>query len=495
MSTEQLYQLISIVLYLALMLFIGWYAFKRTTNLTDYMLGGRSLGPAVTALSAGASDMSGWLLMGLPGAIYAGGLVEAWIAVGLTIGAYLNWLLVAPRLRSYTQVSNDSITIPSYLENRLKDKSRLLRIASGLIILVFFTFYVSSGMVAGGKFFLSSFGLDYHVGLLIVSAVVIAYTLFGGFLAVSYTDFIQGLTMFLALLLVPIVGLFLTGGLAETSASITEVNPDFFNIVKGATAAGIISSLAWGLGYFGQPHIIVRFMAISSVKETKSARRIGIGWMILSLFGAIATALVGVAYYKQNPDVSLADPETVFIALGQIIFHPLIAGIMLAAVLAAVMSTISSQLIVTSSALIEDLYKAVMKSDATDKHYVFLGRMAVLVVSLIAMVLAWPNKESILKLVSFAWAGFGGAFGPIIILSLYWRKLTSQGALWGMVAGAITVGIWGNVEALSDMLYEIVPGFIICLIVTWIVSLMTFKPNADIDKEFYDAVEMVKKER
>lgn len=495
MSTEQLYQLISIVLYLALMLFIGWYAFKRTTNLTDYMLGGRSLGPAVTALSAGASDMSGWLLMGLPGAIYAGGLVEAWIAVGLTIGAYLNWLLVAPRLRSYTQVSNDSITIPSYLENRLKDKSRLLRIASGLIILVFFTFYVSSGMVAGGKFFLSSFGLDYHVGLLIVSAVVIAYTLFGGFLAVSYTDFIQGLTMFLALLLVPIVGLFLTGGLAETSASITEVNPDFFNIVKGATAAGIISSLAWGLGYFGQPHIIVRFMAISSVKETKSARRIGIGWMILSLFGAIATALVGVAYYKQNPDVRLADPETVFIALGQIIFHPLIAGIMLAAVLAAVMSTISSQLIVTSSALIEDLYKAVMKSDATDKHYVFLGRMAVLVVSLIAMVLAWPNKESILKLVSFAWAGFGGAFGPIIILSLYWRKLTSQGALWGMVAGAITVGIWGNVEALSDMLYEIVPGFIICLIVTWIVSLMTFKPNADIDKEFYDAVEMVKKER
>lgn len=495
MSTEQLYQLISIVLYLALMLFIGWYAFKRTTNLTDYMLGGRSLGPAVTALSAGASDMSGWLLMGLPGAIYAGGLVEAWIAVGLTIGAYLNWLLVAPRLRSYTQVSNDSITIPSYLENRLKDKSRLLRIASGLIILVFFTFYVSSGMVAGGKFFLSSFGLDYHVGLLIVSAVVIAYTLFGGFLAVSYTDFIQGLTMFLALLLVPIVGLFLTGGLAETSASITEVNPDFFNFVKGATVAGIISSVAWGLGYFGQPHIIVRFMAISSVKETKSARRIGIGWMILSLFGAIATALVGVAYYKQNPDVSLADPETVFIALGQIIFHPLIAGIMLAAVLAAVMSTISSQLIVTSSALIEDLYKAVMKSDATDKHYVFLGRMAVLVVSLIAMVLAWPNKESILKLVSFAWAGFGGAFGPIIILSLYWRKLTSQGALWGMVAGAITVGIWGNVEALSDMLYEIVPGFIICLLVTWIVSLMTFKPNADIDKEFYDAVEMVKKER
>lgn len=493
--SADMYQLISIVIYMLLMLFIGWYAFKRTSNLTDYMLGGRSLGPAVTALSAGASDMSGWLLMGLPGAIYASGLVESWIAIGLTIGAYLNWLLIAPRLRSYTQVSNDSITIPSYLENRLKDQSRLLRIASGIIILVFFTFYVSSGMVAGGKFFLSSFGLDYHVGLVIVSAVVIAYTLFGGFLAVSYTDFVQGLVMFLALLLVPIGGLVITGGLAETTVSIKEVNPDLFNFIKGATVTGVISSIAWGLGYFGQPHIIVRFMAIKSVKETKSARRIGIGWMIISLLGAIATALIGVAYFEQNKGAELVDPETVFIVLGQIIFHPFIAGIMLAAVLAAVMSTISSQLIVTSSALIEDLYKAIIKSNASDKHYVFLGRMAVLVVSLIAMLLAWPNKESILKLVSFAWAGFGGAFGPIIILSLYWRKLTAKGALWGMIAGAITVGIWGNIKVLSDTLYEIVPGFLVCLIVTYIVSNLTFRQNAEIDKEFYDAIELVKKER
>ncbi|MDW0117985.1 sodium/proline symporter PutP [Sporosarcina thermotolerans] len=493
--TSSLYQLIAIILYMAAMLFIGWYAFRKTSNLTDYMLGGRSLGPAVTALSAGAADMSGWLLLGLPGAIYAVGLTKAWIAIGLTIGAYLNWLLVAPRLRVYTQVSNDSITIPSYLENRLKDKSRFLRIASGIIILVFFTFYVSSGMVAGGKFFLSSFGLNYHTGLLVVSGVVIAYTLFGGFLAVSYTDFVQGLIMFLALLLVPIFGLTITGGFAETAASIKEVNPDMLSLVKGATLTGVISSIAWGLGYFGQPHIIVRFMAIKSVKETKSARRIGIGWMILSLFGAIATALVGIAYYHQNPNAELVDKETVFIALGQIIFHPFIAGIMLAAVLAAVMSTISSQLIVTSSALIEDLYKAVMKSDASDERYVFLGRMAVLVVSLIAMALAWPNKESILKLVSFAWAGFGGAFGPIILLSLFWRKLTAAGALWGMVAGAITVGVWGNIETLTDSLYEIVPGFFICLVVTYFVSLMTYRPNAEIDKEFYDAQVLLKKER
>ncbi|MFC5602092.1 sodium/proline symporter PutP [Sporosarcina koreensis] len=493
--SSDFYQLIAIVVYMVAMLFIGWYAYRKTTNLNDYMLGGRSLGPAVTALSAGAADMSGWLLMGLPGAIYAVGLTEAWIAIGLTVGAYLNWLLVAPRLRVYTQVSSDSITIPSYLESRLKDKSRLLRIASGIIILVFFTFYVSSGMVAGGKFFMSSFGLNYHSGMLIVSAVVIAYTLFGGFLAVSYTDFVQGLTMFFALLLVPIIGLTLTGGFAETAASIREVDPSRLSLIKGATIAGVISSVAWGLGYFGQPHIIVRFMAIKSVKETKSARRIGIGWMALSLFGAIATALVGIAYYQQNAGSELVDPETVFIALGQVIFHPFIAGIMLAAVLAAIMSTISSQLIVTSSALIEDLYKAIIKSDATDKQYVFLGRMAVLVVSLIAMALAWPNNESILKLVSFAWAGFGGAFGPIILLSLFWRKLTSTGALWGMVAGAITVGIWGSIDALSDTLYEIVPGFVICLVVAYFVSLMTYRPNAEIDKEFYDAMVLLKKER
>src|SRR5699024_6598604 len=292
--------LIAIIIYMIGMLVIGWYAYKRISNLNDYMLGGRSLGPAVTALSAGAADMSGWLLMGLPGAIYVSGLGEVWLALGLTIGAYLNWIFVAPRLRTYTQVSNDSITIPSYLDNRLKDNSKIIRIASGIIILVFFTFYVSSGMVAGGVFFESSFGLNYHTGLLIVSAVVIAYTLFGGFLAVSYTDFVQGLIMFLALILVPTFAIFLTGGVSDTVDTIKTVDPGLLSLFAGTTTAGIISSLAWGLGYFGQPHIIVRFMAIKSIKETKQARRIGIGWMILSLVGAILVALIGVAYYQQN---------------------------------------------------------------------------------------------------------------------------------------------------------------------------------------------------
>src|SRR5690625_1604412 len=493
--TDTIYQLIAIIIYLATMLLIGWYAYRRTANLTDYMLGGRSLGPAVTALSAGAADMSGWLLMGLPGAIYVSGMVEAWIAIGLTIGAYLNWIFVAPRLRMYTQVSNDSITIPSYLENRLKDNTRILRIASGIIILIFFTFYVSSGMVAGGVFFESSFNLSYHTGVLIVSVVVIAYTLFGGFLAVSYTDFLQGLIMFLSLILVPLFGIFLTGGFGETAASIREVNPTHLNLLKGATAAGIISSIAWGLGYFGQPHIIVRFMAIKSVKETKEARRIGIGWMGLSLIGAMCTALIGVAYFQQNPGLSLTDPEAVFIELGQIIFHPFIAGIMLAAILAAVMSTISSQLIVTSSALIEDLYKAVFKTDASDRHYVFLGRMSVLIVSVVALGFAWAKTDTILKLVSFAWAGFGASFGPIILLTLYWKRITNIGALSGMLVGAITVLIWGNVEVLSSNLYEIVPGFLLNLIVTVIVSNLTYKENSEIEEEFDKTIRLLAEER
>lgn len=300
--------------------------------------------------------------------------------------------------------------------------------------------------------------------------------------------------MFFALLLVPIFGLFLTGGFTETAVSIRNVNPELLNFLSGASFLGILSAVAWGLGYFGQPHIIVRFMAINSVKELKKARRIGIGWMFLSLFGAIATALVGIAYYQQH-SMKLEDPETIFIVFGQILFHPMIAGIMLAAVLAAVMSTISSQLIVTSSALIEDLYKALINKNATDKQYVFLGRAAVLVVSIVAILLAWPNDESILDIVSFAWAGFGASFGPIILLSLYWRKITAKGALFGMITGAVTVLVWGNIKILKTNLYEIIPGFLLALLVTYLVSLITYRPNPEIEKEFTEAVELLEKEK
>ncbi|WP_409273292.1 sodium/proline symporter PutP [Neobacillus sp. SCS-31] len=496
--TDGVLQLISIGIYMGAMLFIGWYSYRKTSNLTDYMLGGRSLGPAVTALSAGAADMSGWLLMGLPGGIYLSGLADAWIAIGLTTGAYINWLLVAPRLRAYTEVSNNSITIPSYLESRFKDGTKLLRIVSGIVILVFFTFYVSSGFVAGAVFFESSFGTSYLTGLYIVGGVTVAYTLFGGFLAVSYTDFIQGLMMLIALLLVPAIGIFATGGPSETFETVRAVNPAFLDLLKGTTLIGIISAAAWGLGYFGQPHIIVRFMAITDVKEIKNARRIGMGWMIFSLIGTIFTALVGIAYFQQNTNVKLDNPEAVFIVLGQILFHPILAGFMLAAVLAAIMSTISSQLIVTSSALVEDLYKILVKKDASDKHLVFLGRMSVLVVSLVAAVLALDQDNTILDLVAYAWAGFGASFGPIILMSLFWRKMTNWGAIAGMVVGAVTVIVWSNYNLgkvfFGEKLYEIVPGFILNLVVIYIVSLITYKKNDQIETEFDQSMHLLKNE-
>ncbi|MGG4007274.1 sodium/proline symporter PutP [Bacillus licheniformis] len=464
--------IISIVIYMVGMLYIGYYAYKRTANLSDYMLGGRTLGPAVTALSAGASDMSGWLLMGLPGAMFATGLSGSWIVIGLVLGAWANWIFVAPRLRSYTEVAGNSITIPAFLENRFHDKSKILRIFSGVVIITFFTFYVSSGMVSGGVLFNSIFNLDYHAGLWIISGVVVAYTLFGGFLAVSWTDFVQGIIMFVALILVPIVTVIQTGGPGEAFSEIQSIDPNLLNIFKGTSV----------LGYFGQPHIIVRFMAISSIKETKKARRIGMGWMIFSSAGALLTGLLGIAYYSKN-GLHLDDPETIFIQLGNILFHPLITGFLISAILAAVMSTISSQLLVTSSSLTEDLYKTLFKRSASDKELVFFGRLSVLAVSIVGLCLAWTKNNTILGLVSYAWAGFGASFGPVVILSLFWKRMTKWGALAGMVAGALTVIIWAE-AGLSDVLYEMIPGFAASLLFVFVVSLLTSKPEQQVLDEF-----------
>ena len=472
----------SVVLYMVGMLLIGYWAYKRTSNLSDYMLGGRTLGPAVTALSAGASDMSGWLLLGLPGAMYAQGLSASWIVIGLAIGAYVNWLYVAPRLRVYTEVANDSITIPSFLENRFGDTSKLLRLVSGFVIMIFFTFYVSSGLVSGGVMFKNSFGTDYHTGLWIVAGVVVAYTLFGGFLAVSWTDFVQGLIMFIALILVPVVTLMHIGGVTETTTTIRDIDPNLLDLFKGTSVVGIISLFAWGLGYFGQPHIIVRFMAISSVKEMKQARRIGMGWMIFSSVGAMLTGLFGIAYFKKG-GMTLENPETVFIKLGEILFHPLITGFLLAAILAAIMSTISSQLLVTSSSLTEDLYKILFRRSASDKELVFVGRLSVLLVSIVALWLAYEQNNTILNLVGYAWAGFGASFGPVIILSLCWRRMTKWGALAGMVAGATTVIVWAN-SPYASVMYEMVPGFIASLIAIVVVSLLTAAPEKKIAEQF-----------
>ena len=482
MNQQQLFQLMAIVVYFAAMIAIGLYANRRTNDLDDYMLGGRNLKPGVAALSAGASDMSGWLLMGLPGAVYLSGLVEAWIAIGLTVGAWLNWKFVAPRLRSYTEVSHNSITIPSFLGNRLKGGGKALRIVSGVIILVFFTFYVSSGMVAGGLFFQSSFGSSYHAGMLLVAGVTIVYTFFGGFLGATYTDVAQGMLMFAALLLVPIVGVINVGGIGEMADRITAVNPDALSLVAGGTVIGVVSALAWGLGYFGQAHIIVRFMAMRSPADAKAGRRIGIGWMVLSVGGAIATALVGIAYYGNRPAESPTDPESVFLDLSQVFFHPLVAGFVLAAVLAAIMSTVSSQLVVSSSALVEDLYKLTVKQTPSPRKQVWLGRAGVALVAVVAGALAWEQNNTILGLVAFAWAGFGAAFGPVVLLSLFWRRLTSTGAITGMVMGAVTVFAW-TYSPWAE-LYEIIPGFLVCTVAAVLISLATYRRNEDVEREF-----------
>jgi len=468
--------LISLALYFMVMLLIGLYAYKKSTSdVAGYMLGGRSLSPSVAALSAGASDMSGWMLMGLPGAMYISGLSSIWIAIGLVLGAFVNYLVVAPRLRTYTEIANDSITLPDFFENRFNDKSRLLRIVSSVVIVVFFTLYTSSGIVAGGKLFESSFGLNYEIGLYVTAGVVVAYTLFGGFLAVSLTDFVQGCIMFVALVLVPIVAVSEVGGIAEMQSTIETINPELLNLFSGVSVIGILSAMAWGLGYFGQPHIIVRFMAIRSVKDMPTARRIGMSWMIVAIIGAMATGFAGIAYVAKT-GLKLDDAETIFIVLSQLLFSPLIAGFLLAAILAAIMSTISSQLLVTSSSLTGDFYQAFLHKDASEKQLVLVGRISVFVVALVAIYLAYDRNSSILSLVSNAWAGFGAAFGPVVIGCLYWKGMTRNGALAGIVSGAITVLIWIYApitidgQSLSSWMYEIVPGFIVCSLAIYLVS-------------------------
>ena len=490
------YQVIALAIYFVAMIAIGLWANSKNNSLDDYVLGGRQLSPTVAALSAGASDMSGWLLMGLPGAVYLSGLSQAWLAVGLTIGAWCNWKFVAPRLRSYTEVAGDAVTVPVFLSNRLHDTKRVLRIVSGIVILVFFTFYVSSGMVSGGLFFKSSFGQEYHTGMLLLAGITVFYTLFGGFMGASYTDMVQGLLMLAALIAVPIITIIDLGGVDPVVESISQVRPDALSIFAGTTFAGIVSSLAWGLGYFGQPHIIVRFMAMRTPEDAKSGRRIGISWMVLTVFGALSGAFMGIAYFARHPEASLTNPETaesVFLDLSQILFHPLVAGLILAAVLAAIMSTLSSQLIVCSSALVEDLYGIFSSKKLSAAKSLWLGRAGVAIVALVAGALAWNPNSSILQLVAFAWAGFGSAFGPTVLLSLYWRKLTTQGALASMITGAVVAFAWGQ-SPMKSVLYEMVPGFASAMLVAIIVSLITYKKNQVIEEEFDRAVELAKVE-
>ncbi|MDL4843214.1 sodium/proline symporter PutP [Aquibacillus rhizosphaerae] len=487
--------LVTFSAYLIGLLVIGVVSYRLTNNLSDYVLGGRTLGPGVAALSAGASDMSSWLLLGMPGAAYATGMNSIWICIGLTLGAYLNWQFIAGRLRSYTEVAKDSITVPDFLENRFRDRSKALRSISALVILIFFTFYTSSGLVGGALLFQESFGMSYNSALLIGAVVIISYTFLGGFLAVSWTDFIQGILMFLALIVVPIVAIGKVGGWSETVSTVANMDPAYVNVYEGMGFLAIVSLLAWGLGYFGQPHIITRFMAMKSVKDVPAARLIGMTWMVIGLFGAIFVGFAGIAYFANDPLIvgDIDNSEKVFIMFTDVLFNPWVSGILLAAILSAIMSTIDSQLLVSSSALAEDFYKAILRKGASQKELVWVGRFGVLLIALIAVILAIQsnpaneNASSILDLVSYAWGGFGAAFGPVIILSLFWRKMTRNGALVGIIVGALTVIIWKQIEGGLFDLYEIVPGFVLGWIAIVLVSKLGKEPSREIVDEFNKA--------
>jgi len=487
-----IYELISIGLYMLLMILIGFYSYRKSTsNSEEFLIGGRKMGAAVTALSAGAADMSGWLLMGLPGAMYLSGLSSAWIAIGLTTGAFLNYVLVAPRLRVYTEIAKDSITLPVFFENRFHDKTQLLKIVSSILILVFFTLYTSAGMVSGGRLFESAFGVDYHTGLFITTFVVVLYTFLGGFLAVSLTDFVQGTIMVIALILLPIVLVIQIGGLGETIAIIDNKGGHYLNLFTGSTTISIISLLAWGLGYFGQPHILVRFMAIDSVKEISKARNIGISWMIFTVGGAMLVGLFGIAYLQKYDaitmdrfDSSKELAETIFIHLSRTLFHSFIGGFLLSAILAAVMSTISSQLLVTSSSITEDIFKTFFKRYATSRNMLMMSRFSVLIVAIIALLLSLQPKDSILNLVGNAWAGFGAAFGPLILLSLLWKRTTAIAGLCGMIVGGAVVLMWVYIPHNYKQVYEIIPGFLLSFLTIVLISLFTKRVTQEIQNEF-----------
>jgi sodium/proline symporter len=487
------------------MLGIGFYAWNRTEDLADYILGGRRLSAKVAALSAGASDMSGWLLLGLPGAIYVGGARAGLIGFGLFIGAYLNWKIVAPRLRVLTEHFGDSLTIPDYFANRFDDKAGVLRLISAAVILLFFTFYTASGMVAGAKLFSHTFGMEYQMALWIGAGVIVSYTFLGGFLAVSWTDFIQGILMLLALIIAPLVVIYELQGFSQTlhildvaSNNLIQAEEITYSLLEpfsGLTVISALSMLAWGFGYYGQPHILARFMAIEHVSKMAKARRIAMSWMGLALLGSITTGFVGIAWFQIHPEMGFAalnqDPEAVFILLTKVVFNPWVAGILLAAILAAVMSTIDSQLLVCSSAITEDFYRGLISPEADDKTLVWVGRISVVALAVVAIFIASNPDAGVLQLVSYAWAGLGSAFGPLILFSVLWDRMNHQGALAGIITGAVVVVIWKNLSGGPfDVfeLYEMFPAFLLSGLAIYLVTRATAVPERKLKEKFNRAL-------
>lgn len=481
--------LVAFFLYFSLMLAIGVYFYSKSKNISDYFLGGRQLGSWVTALSAQASDMSGWLLLGLPAAAYWSGLSAAWIAIGLALGTYFNWKLVAVNFRKFTAVANDSITIPQYLQNRFLSESTAIRSVCAIIIFVFFLVYTASAFSAGAKLFQYVFKLDYVVALTIGSLIIIFYTFLGGFLAVCWTDFIQGMMMFVALVIVPFSAIFNT---PEFSMDLVrslggENYLSVFSDASGKLAlVTIISGLSWGLGYFGMPHILTRFMAIKDSSMIKKSRIIAMVWVVISLCAAVLVGLFGMSYLGGHDFYgSVGAAEVIFMDLVTRLFPGFIAGILLSAILAAAMSTADSQLLVTASAVSNDFYKALFRKNASDKELIWVSRGSVMVISIIAYLLALDPNSTVMGLVSYAWAGFGSSFGPVILLSLFWKRLTMRGAVSGMIVGGATVILWENISILSGTgLYSIIPGFFIALAVIVIVSLLDKEPSKEVQALF-----------
>ena len=476
------------VLYIGIMMAIGVYYYRRTRNMSDYFLGNRKLGAWVTSLSAEASDMSGWMLMGVPGFAYLAGLNAGWIAVGIAIGTWANWHFVAARLRKYTELADNALTLPEFLQNRYHDTTNLLRIVPAVFILIFFVIYTASGFVSAGRLFETVFGIPYEYAIFIGAGSVIFYTLVGGFLAVARTDFIQGIMMFFAILVVPICGTMASGGFERTLAEIGSVQASMLQPLTkpdGSTLGAIelISLLAWGIGYFGQPHILVRFMAIRTSGEIRQATHIAMTWVVLSLAAAVAVGMVGRVYLTE-PLTGTAS-ETVFLVMTNELFPPIAAGLILSAVLAAIMSTASSQLLVAASAFAQDFYRTLIHKDAEQSELVWISRASVLVIASLAVFLGFNPNSFILDMVSYAWAGFGAAFGPAILMSLFWKRTTRNGVIAGIIVGGVTVLVWKQF-ALFD-LYEIVPGFLLSLLAIYGISLLGEPPAQDI-QETFDAV-------
>ena len=521
MTSQMIAQIIAFVLYLGLMVFVGLRTAKNNNTASDFFLGSRKVGPWITALSAEASDSSAWLLMGLPGLCYLGGFKETfWTAIGLLLGTYLAWLIIAKPLRKCSIAYGDAITIPEFLTNRFKDKSHLLSIISVIFIVVFFTIYTASGFVACAKLFRSVFGLNWNVGLIIGFVIILSYTIMGGYKAVCTTDFIQGTLIFIAFIISSIFIIAALGGPTDALGQVEsfmsravsgELGADMvksFQANQSFSATSIVSSLAWCLGYFGMPHIIVRFMGIRSNKEIKTARRIGISWMLISYIGTFIIGTFGTAYLLNKGVLLGANAETTVIEGIKVLgagtqeavfsetiirmFPAFIAGIFLCAILAAAMSTADSQLLAASSAVGQDIYKGLIKKDASEKSVLNVSRISVLVIALVGLLLSLNPNSSIFGLVSYAWAGFGGTFGPLIILGLYWKGTTAKGAIAGMITGGVVVVAWHNLKSLGGIfsIYEILPAFIICLLVTVIVSLCDKNKDPEVAEKFEEYKKM-----